>query len=90
MAYVFSNVQKGFVGPLALQYGNYSVTSSDTATISIPGGAPIILLFTDAQNNVITTQTMSARALSGPVTTYTLTSTGTIANGSFLWCYLGT
>ena len=89
MAYTFSNIQKSLIGPLVIEFGNYTCTNSDTTTVTSPGGMPVIFLFTDANNNVVTTQALSAKALSGGLTTYTLTSSGSVTAGAFCWVWAG-
>lgn len=63
--------------------GDYSGVNADTTTLTLPGGFVVAAIFTDANNNPITTQALSAKALSGANTTYTLTSTATVTNGGF-------
>lgn len=84
MAYTINFRNQAVLGTgLVMLVGDYSSVNGDTTTLNLPGGYPIVAIFTDANNNIVTTQTLTAKATSGAVTSYTLTSTGTVTNGNF-------
>lgn len=63
---------------------DFSCTNTDTATFTLPTGYIHGVNFYDANQNLITTQALSARAVSGGTTSYTLTSSGTIVGGTII------
>lgn len=68
---------------LVMDYGDWSATDTSTATLSVSGGYVSSVEFWDAAQNpcsnagTTSTITLSAKALSGSVTSYTVTPGGT-------------
>lgn len=67
-------------------YGDYATDGSTTATLSVSGGEIVSVIFSDANENILTTATsntvtLSAKSLSGSVTSYTLTPGGGAVTG---------
>jgi hypothetical protein len=75
---------------LVMDYGDWTATDTSTATLSVSGGYVSSVEFWDASQNpcsnagTTSTITLSAKALSGSVTSYTVTPGGTaVTNGTY-------
>jgi hypothetical protein len=89
VAYVInirSKIPLGGTGGLVAMYGDYTCTNGDTLTLTVPGANPIGFYWWNNANNLVVTNTLSSKTTAGSQTTYTLTSTATIAaTAPFLW-----
>ena len=74
---------------MVLDYGDYSTDGSTTVTLSVSGGYIQSVEFYDANQNALSTGTspsvtLSAKALSGNVTSYTVTpASGAVTGGTY-------
>jgi hypothetical protein len=74
---------------MVMDYGDYSTDGSTTATLSVSGGYVITAQFMDANQNPLDALSspavaLSAKALSGSVTSYTVTpSSGAVTGGTY-------
>lgn len=75
---------------MVMDYGDWTATDSSTATLSVSGGYISSVEFWDASQNpcsnsgTTSTITLSAKALSGNVTSYTVTPGGSaVTNGTY-------
>lgn len=81
---------------MVLDYGDYATDGSTTATVSVSGGYVQSVEFYDANQNGLGTSTspsatLSAKALSGNVTSYTLTpASGSVTGGTYQIIHGGT
>lgn len=72
-----------FGNGMVMDYGDWTATDTSTATLSVSGGYVQSVEFYDASQNpcsnagTASTITLSAKALSGSVTSYTVTPGGT-------------
>ena len=80
---------------MVMDYGDFSSTDTTTATLSVSGGYVISVEFFDANGNALdtatsSTVTLSAKALSGNVTSITVTPGGAISGGTYRVMHGGT
>ena len=74
---------------MVLDYGDYATDGSTTVTLSVSGGYIQSVEFYDANQNALGTSTspsvtLSAKALSGNVTSYTVTpASGAVTGGTY-------
>lgn len=91
MATSFTSRGKCVLGNgMVLDYGDWTATDTTAATLSVSGGYVQSVEFYDASQNpcanagTATTMTLSAKTLSGNVTSYTVTPGGTaVTNGTY-------
>ena len=83
------------LGPgFAMDYGDYSTDGSTTLTLNFSGGYIISIQFMDASQNPLDgastpATALSAKSLSGNVTSYTLTPSGGAIVGGTYFCIHG-